>query len=99
LTETITLVYQIEPLSAQRCQMTVIGLGRSPSRPGRLKHLWAWGMRRMSARIAMKIFMEDATIFPLVQNGKRGAVDHGIFGRCEERLDAFHKYWAAPNGQ
>jgi phenylpropionate dioxygenase-like ring-hydroxylating dioxygenase large terminal subunit len=99
LTETITLVYQIEPLSAQQCQMTTIGFGRLPSRQGPLKRMWAWGMRRMSARIAMKIFMEDAKIFPLVQNGKRGAVDHGIFGRCEERLEAFHKHWAPPSDQ
>jgi len=98
LTETITLVYQIEPLTAQQCQITVIGLGRSPSRHGLLKRMWAWGMRRMSARIAMKIFKEDAKIFPLVQSGKRGAVDHGVFGRCEERLAAFHKHWAAPSG-
>lgn len=98
LTETITLVYQIEPLLAQRCQMTVIGLGRLPSRRDRFRQMWAWGMRRVSARIAMKILMEDAKIFPLVQSGKRGAVDHGIFGRCEERLDAFHKHWAEPSG-
>jgi len=96
LTETITLVYQIEPLSSQQCQMNVIGLGRIPRRRDIPRRMWSWGMRRISSRIAMKVFLEDAKIFPIVQAGKRHAIDHGVFGRCEERLDAFHKYWARP---
>jgi choline monooxygenase len=95
-TETITLVYQVQPLSAQRCLMTTVGFGRVPRGGNVLQRMWSWGMRRISARVAMKVLMEDAKIFPLVQNGKRSAIDHGIFGRCEERLDAFHRYWAEP---
>ncbi len=96
LTEAITLVYQIEPVSAQRCEMNVIGLGRVSRRRDLPRRMWAWGMRRASGRIAMKVLLEDAHIFPIVQAGKRNAIDRGVFGRCEERLDAFHQYWAGP---
>lgn len=96
LTEAITLVYQIEPLSAQECEMNVIGFGRMPRGRDLPRRMWAWGMRHFSSRIAMKVLMEDAKIFPIVQSGKRNAIDCGIFGRCEERLDAFHQYWSAP---
>lgn len=92
LTESITLVYQIQPLAAERSDMRVIGFGRAAERTGLHRRCWSFGMRRASAKIAAKILDEDAAIFPRVQIGKRGAVDNGIFGRCEERLDAFHRY-------
>ena len=93
LTETITLVYQVQPVAPNRCQMNVYGFGRTPKvGSGPLKKLWARGMGRVSARIATKILDEDAEVFPRVQDGKNGAVGNGIFARSEERLFSFHQY-------
>jgi len=94
LTDTLTLVCQCEPLAPGQSGLRVMGFGRSPRRQDWARRLWAWGMRRVSAKVALKVLAEDAEIFPRVQSGKRKAIDAGIFGRCEERLDAFHRYWA-----
>lgn len=41
LTETITLVYQLEPVSAEPCEMNVIELGRVSRRRDLPRRMWA----------------------------------------------------------
>ncbi len=91
-TDSLSLIYQIVPVTAESSRMHVYGFGRLASRPGWLRRVWSAGMRRAAARIAIKILDEDAAIFPKVQQGKHGAADSGIFGRCEERLYWFEQY-------
>jgi choline monooxygenase len=98
ITDAISLIYQVQPISPGQCEMFVVGLGRLPAKNNLFKRLWAWGMRNLSARIALKILTEDVKMFPLLQSGKCGARDCGILGRCEERLNAFHLYWKASLG-
>ncbi len=97
--DSLSLIYQIVPITAETSRMQVYGFGRRPTKPGLLRQIWSAGMRRASARIAIKILDEDAAIFPQVQKGKHGAIHAGIFGRCEERLHSFEQYLSARLGE
>lgn len=97
--DSLSLIYQIVPLTAETSRMQVYGFGRLATKPGLLRRMWSFGMRRASARIAIKILDEDAAVFPQVQKGKHGAVNVGIFGRCEERLHSFEQYLTARLGE
>ena len=95
VTDSISLVYQILPVSPGQSMMRVIGLGPKASRLGPIGTCWAMILHRTAARIADQVLREDAAIFPHVQAGISSATRPGIFGRCEERLHAFHQYLAA----
>lgn len=100
-TDTMSLVYQITPTGTSTCKMTVFGFTRRSERSGLIGSRVANGLGRSAASMARKVLAEDAAIFPLVQAGMDSAcrVDSNeeagrIFGRCEERLHAFHLHWS-----
>ena len=96
LTDTLSLVYRIDPIGPASCRMRVDGwIRRSVTgRPG-----GGWIQKRLAKaaeKLAVKVLDEDAEIFPFVQRGIEAAVDVGdgptrLFGRCEERLTWFHR--------
>ncbi|KLU02552.1 Rieske (2Fe-2S) protein [Rhodopirellula islandica] len=101
-TDTMSLVYQITPIGISTSKMTVFGFTRRPKRSGVVGKMVANGLGRSAASMARKVLAEDAAIFPRVQAGMDSAGAAGmnekasrIFGRCEERLHAFHVHWNA----
>ncbi|MEM9586535.1 MAG: SRPBCC family protein [Planctomycetota bacterium] len=99
LTETMTLVYQIFPAewSDQRggstSRMRVFGFTRRDQQHGWLGKLVERGIGHAAAKLARKVLAEDCQIFPKVQAGMQAARSPRVFGRCEERLTDFHRYW------
>lgn len=98
LNDSLSLVYQVVPIGPGRSRMNVFGFARAATKNGVVAKLWSRAMGRASASMAMKVLSEDAVIFPKVQQGIRATepdreADTGIFGRCEERLHAFHVDW------
>lgn len=99
LTETMTLVYQISPTAHGHCRMDVFGFVRRPERYGVLGRWLHHGIGIAAARLARSVLAEDAAIFSRVQAGMNASASAGdrrprVFGRCEERLDAFGRFWA-----
>lgn len=108
-TDTMSLVYQITPVvncatngrggGTPQSKLRVFGFTRKSKRSGPLGRLLSRGLGRSAASMAQKVLAEDAAIFPKVQAGMNAAVSHDhqtperIFGRCEERLHAFHVHW------
>ncbi len=94
-TSTLSLVYQIYPTQPQRCAMRVLGFVRRSERMSFVGNGLSRGLGVFARGFARKVLREDARIFPEVQIGMTGAEQNRIFGRCEERLHAFHEYWLA----
>ncbi|PHQ34276.1 aromatic ring-hydroxylating oxygenase subunit alpha [Rhodopirellula bahusiensis] len=101
-TDTMSLVYQITPTGTSKSKITVFGFTRRPKRSGIIAGRVASGLGRSAASMARKVLDEDAAIFPLVQAGMNSAClddtsqqTGRIFGRCEERLHAFHVHWSS----
>ncbi len=95
LTDSLSLVYQILPVSPGQSLMRVVGFGPKAQRLGFIGKCWALGLRRAAARITDQVLREDAAVFPHVQAGICSATKPGILGRCEERLHAFHQFLAS----
>ncbi|TWT92488.1 aromatic ring-hydroxylating oxygenase subunit alpha [Neorhodopirellula pilleata] len=88
------LIYQFYPLAPNRSAMIALGFGRLADRGGlvgkALAKLRGWG----AAALTRRLIAEDGAIFPKVQRGMEGGNSRPrLFGRCEERLDAFHRHW------
>ncbi|WP_404310508.1 aromatic ring-hydroxylating oxygenase subunit alpha [Neorhodopirellula lusitana] len=94
--DSASLIYQFYPLSPNRSAMIALGFGRRANRAGAygkmLSRFRGWG----AAALTRRLIAEDGAIFPKVQRGMEGHPNgNRIFGRCEERLDAFHRHWVA----
>ena len=96
----MTLVTSVMPTSPTRCELRLWQWGPQPrgsrTRTKLFGPLVARTMGQMASRASVTVLKEDVAIFPSVQAGlaARNDVDlpRGIFGRCEERLAAFHRY-------
>ena len=98
MTDTLTLVYQIFPTGQETSAIEFYGFSRYPAKASVFQHAVAKLIALGSERIARRVLQEDADIFPYVQRGIRAAADGNphrgrLFGRCEERLHAFHQFW------
>lgn len=98
-TDSVSLVYQIFPVSPGRSAMEVFGFTCRPRRKDFGRHVVSTIMGRSAKSISRKVLAEDAAIFPKVQRGIHAAALEEnprprIFGRCEERLHSFHLYWS-----
>lgn len=93
--DSTSLVFQYYPLAPNRSAMIALGFGRLADRGGvigkSLAQFRGWG----AATLTRRVIAEDGAIFPKVQRGMEGGNSQSrLFGRCEERLDAFHRHWS-----
>ena len=92
-TDSLSLVYQIFPDSPQSCRLRVFGFSPRSEEAGLFGNYLGWVLGHAAHRMAIKVLAEDAAIFPHVQQGMSETNNPRIFGRCEERLHAFHQHW------
>ncbi|MEO1524278.1 MAG: SRPBCC family protein [Planctomycetota bacterium] len=93
LTDSLVLVYQIYPTGPSQSRMFVLGWVPRSRRWGPVGRYLAWWFGVFARRMARRVLAEDAAIFPEVQAGLNALVTDRLFGRSEERLHAFHRYW------
>jgi phenylpropionate dioxygenase-like ring-hydroxylating dioxygenase large terminal subunit len=64
---------------------------------------WAYLVRRMLSwlvvKVARQVLLEDAPIFPEIQQGLQASPHAGVIGTREERIYAFQKYLVAAYGR
>ena len=91
-TDSLTLIQVVRPLTAESAVSDVWQFSRQSSRRNPVSMLTAWLWGRFTGWLSGKILREDMSIYARVQRGEKGATDHAILGRCEERLYAFQKF-------
>lgn len=94
--DSASLIYQFYPIAPNRSAMIALGFGCLADRGGWFGDVLSKLRGLGAAALTRRLIAEDGAVFPKVQRGMEGGSDQPrLFGRCEERLDAFHRHWSS----
>ena len=98
LTDSVSLIQSLTPTGPTTSRALLFQYTRQPARRGLIANNTARSLGRIAGSASLRILNEDRPMFEAVQRGLDGTpAGHPrrtVFGRCEERLQAFGE-WVA----
>ena len=97
--DSLTLAMSVQPGADPRSSRAVLfQFGRQARGRNPVARATAAALGRIAANASLTVLKEDQPLFPKVQRGLDATAGKTIYGRCEERLQAFGEWVAARSG-